>query len=286
MGSYNKIILFVMMIPLFTAGIMIVGLQQASAGGLGQDCGTPSPTVAPDMIDETLHPEQSHEETKVFNPDEGECDFEEFDDPPFRTGEDCSGSGFDDNILIEVDQVDPDQWDETITVNDDAEPGRYHCTLIWRLVYENDEGDDFIITVNQEIWITVPDPVIVHIDIKPQSCPNSINVNSKGVLPVAILGSATFDVNDIDISTLPARTQMHKIEDVATPFGDPIINQFDCTEEGPDGFDDLIFKIPTTELNCLPDGALAILTIDGQLLDGTNFEGFDLAIVINKQGCF
>ena len=30
----------------------------------------------------------------------------------------------------------------------------------------------------------------ISVDIKPQSCPNPVNVNAKGVLPVAILGTA------------------------------------------------------------------------------------------------
>ena len=125
----------------------------------------------------------------------------------------------------------------------------------------------------------------VDIDLKPQSCPNPVNVLSKGLVPVAILGTAEFDVNDIVISSLPGRTIMHTIEDVAAPFGGPIEDQFSCTEAGPDGFDDLIFKIPSSELNCLPDGVLALLIIDGVLLDGTPFEGSDVAKVINKKGC-
>jgi len=125
----------------------------------------------------------------------------------------------------------------------------------------------------------------VDIDLKPQSCPNPVNVLSKGLVPVAILGTAEFDVNDIVISPLPARTIMHTIEDVATPFGGPLINKSSCTEDGPDGFDDLIFKIPSSELNCLPDGVLALLIIDGVLLDGTPFEGSDIALVINKKAC-
>ena len=135
------------------------------------------------------------------------------------------------------------------------------------------------------VQIITIEPLEVEIDIKPNSCPNPVNVLSKGLVPVAILGTAEFNVNDIDISTLPDRTQMHTIEDVAAPFGGPVIGPLDCTEAGPDGFDDLIFKIPTTLLNCLPDGTLASLTIDGQLLDGTPFEGFDLALVINKKAC-
>jgi hypothetical protein len=41
------------------------------------------------------------------------------------------------------------------------------------------------------------------IDIKPGSFPNSINVNrTKGVIPVALLGSASLDVTTIDVTTL------------------------------------------------------------------------------------
>ena len=43
-------------------------------------------------------------------------------------------------------------------------------------------------------WVPFMEGDGVPIDIKPQSCPNPLNVNSKGVLPVAILGTDTFDV--------------------------------------------------------------------------------------------
>jgi glucose/arabinose dehydrogenase len=42
----------------------------------------------------------------------------------------------------------------------------------------------------------------VEIDIKPGSDPNPVNPNSRGVIPVAILGSDAFDVTDVDVSTL------------------------------------------------------------------------------------
>jgi hypothetical protein len=42
-------------------------------------------------------------------------------------------------------------------------------------------------------------PVIaVDIDIKPGSFPNSINLKSKGVIPVAILTTETFDATTVD----------------------------------------------------------------------------------------
>lgn len=45
----------------------------------------------------------------------------------------------------------------------------------------------------------------VALDIKPQSCPNPFNTKSKGVLPVAILGTADLNVNDIN--TLQCKTR-------------------------------------------------------------------------------
>jgi hypothetical protein len=42
----------------------------------------------------------------------------------------------------------------------------------------------------------------VQIDIKPHSFPNSINLGSAGVVPVAVLSTATFDARQIDPETL------------------------------------------------------------------------------------
>lgn len=44
--------------------------------------------------------------------------------------------------------------------------------------------------------------MITLIDIKPGSFPNSINLGSNGVVPVAIFGSVTFDVKQIDPNTI------------------------------------------------------------------------------------
>jgi hypothetical protein len=82
----------------------------------------------------------------------------------------------------------------------------------------------------------------VFVDIKPQSCPNPINSVSKGVLPVAILGTEDFDVMSIDPSTVllegvaPLR---YNYSDVATPFEGELC---DCHELGPDGWTDMTLK--------------------------------------------
>jgi len=40
------------------------------------------------------------------------------------------------------------------------------------------------------------------VDIKPGGCPNPLNPASKDLLPVAILGSEQFDVNNIDVASV------------------------------------------------------------------------------------
>jgi len=42
----------------------------------------------------------------------------------------------------------------------------------------------------------------IAVDIEPGSCPNPLNVKSKGALPSAVLGRAGFDVTTIDPATI------------------------------------------------------------------------------------
>jgi len=117
----------------------------------------------------------------------------------------------------------------------------------------------------------------VPVDIKPQSCLNPLNVKSKGVLPVSILGTEDFDVTTVDIATLalngvsPVRSAL---EDVATP---------DCTELGGDGFTDLTLKFRAQDvvavLGTVSDGDVLVLQLTGNLLDGTPIAGEDVVII-------
>lgn len=131
-------------------------------------------------------------------------------------------------------------------------------------------------------------PVKVSIDIKPQTCPNPVNVKSKGVLPVAILGSDVLDVNDIDYNTVllegvgPLRGSY---EDVAAPVIDE--TECACTLEGADGYMDLTLKFETQEilsaLGEVADDDMWMLNLTGYLKDGTLIEGAD-CIIIKKKG--
>ncbi len=134
----------------------------------------------------------------------------------------------------------------------------------------------------------------VSVDIKPGACPNPLNLASKGVLNVAILGTEDFDVKTIDpatvtlsgIAPLPLRW---KFEDVATPF-EPFIGKTDiyqCNTRGPDKNLDIVFKFDTEELakalEALGDvtaGQPLILKLEGKLKDGTEIKGEDTAVII------
>ena len=114
-------------------------------------------------------------------------------------------------------------------------------------------------------------PLPVDIDIKPGSDPNSVNVNTKGVLPVAILGGPDLDVEEIDISSVAGVTTSvdFAIADlwVALPL------RCSVGDVNDDGILDLNCKFSKNELmlDCWTSG----LIVSGNLLDGTPFIGSD-----------
>jgi probable HAF family extracellular repeat protein len=142
---------------------------------------------------------------------------------------------------------------------------------------ETTEGD-----IHAVLW--TPFVVNVAVDIKPRSCPNPLNVKSRGVLPVAVLGSEDFDVNTVDIASIclagvgPIRSSY---EDVAAPVSDA--NDCNCTTAGPDGYTDLTLKFETYKIvNAIgevTDGEVLPLTIAGVLLDETHIEGADCIVI-------
>ena len=87
----------------------------------------------------------------------------------------------------------------------------------------------------------------VAVDIKPQPCPNPLNTGDQGLLTVAILGAADFDVTQVDVATVELEgvaPLQSALEDVATPFY-PFTGKAattDCTTAGADGFLDLTLK--------------------------------------------
>jgi hypothetical protein len=139
-----------------------------------------------------------------------------------------------------------------------------------------------------------PEPIAVPLDIKPRSCPNPLNVKSKGVLPVAILGTDDLDVTQVDpasvrlVGVAPLRWAL---EDVATP-NEPFLGRKgarDCNRLGADGHRDLTLKFSAREviaaLGEVDDGDILVLELTGNLKEdsgGTPVVGEDVVRILVK----
>lgn len=115
--------------------------------------------------------------------------------------------------------------------------------------------------------ITEEQADIVEIDIKPGSDPNSINTKSKGLVPVAILGSDTFDVLDVDVTTLAFGP------DGATP-----VHNGHLEDVNDDGFTDLVTHYKQKETGLASSDTEACIT--GLLLDATPIDACDLVKIV------
>jgi hypothetical protein len=134
----------------------------------------------------------------------------------------------------------------------------------------------------------------VAIDIRPGSCPNPINADTKGVLPVAILGANDFDVTQIDPATVRlngAAPLRWSVKDVATWFQPLVAKEdcWDCNVLGPDGYLDLSLKFNLPEifltLGDVNDGECFALTLTGNLLEefgSRSIRGEDVVVILQK----
>jgi len=116
-------------------------------------------------------------------------------------------------------------------------------------------------------YATAAPPVLaVDIDIKPGSDPNSINPNSKGVVPVAVLTTGDFDATTVDPDTVvfagasPLRWAMEDVDR--------------------DGDIDLLFHFKTQELG-LDEGSTEA-TLTGATHGGTSIQGTDTVNIVPK----
>ena len=146
--------------------------------------------------------------------------------------------------------------------------------------------DNFELTSND---ISVDPTLLIEVvvDIKPHSCPNPINVKSKGVLPVAILGSDTFDVSTI-VATSVRLAGVEPIRDNTGDVAGPIVepNECDCTTAGPDGFPDLTLKFKMQDImeaiGEVSHDDILTLPLTGVLSNETPIEGADCILIRGK----
>ena len=125
-------------------------------------------------------------------------------------------------------------------------------------------------TFNSAFLINVPEPAVISLDIRPGSDTNPINPSGRGNLPVAILGAGTFDVMDVDVTTLAfgpdAAAPLHDLTKSGA-FEDHLRDVND------DGLTDLISHYRNENTGIEADDTEACIT--GNTLDGTPFEGCD-----------
>jgi hypothetical protein len=112
--------------------------------------------------------------------------------------------------------------------------------------------------------IPIPASRVVELDIKPGSDPNSINPSLEGDLPVAILGSETFDVEDVDVTTLAFGRDGASFDHSHGPHYEDLNG---------DGFTDLMAHYRIEETGIAFGDMEACVT--GETLDGVLFEGCD-----------
>jgi hypothetical protein len=137
-----------------------------------------------------------------------------------------------------------------------------------------------------EDW--VEETLETSIDISPGECPNKIDISDQGVVTVGLAGSQTFDVGDVDITSLllgnaaPLKIQYR---DVTQPAGP---SECACSDEGGDGTRDIVLQFKLSDV--LPDTAAVAngetqkWTLTGSTKSGKTFRLSDCVVISKTPG--
>lgn len=134
------------------------------------------------------------------------------------------------------------------------------------------------------------------LDIRPSICPNLINRDVRGILPMVLVGDVDFVVSHVDLASLELsradgvggsvtprpspRRRLVRLVDIAAPAVSGL-----CSTFGADGIRDLriLFGqaavVTRLELGALAPNATVEICLSGQTIDGTPFSACDHAIV-------
>ncbi|MFC1634554.1 hypothetical protein ACFL5Z_06890 [Planctomycetota bacterium] len=146
-----------------------------------------------------------------------------------------------------------------------ASQAGYH-TMTVKFIERRNTHSGIEITLNGEHLQNAEVPI----DIKPGSYPNSINPNAGGVIPVAILGTATFDASTVDPATVALEGAGAKGKGKSGNYGS-------MEDVDGDGYLDLVVQI-VNDITWAPNATEATLT--GQTWAGIPIQGTDSVNIV------
>jgi hypothetical protein len=121
--------------------------------------------------------------------------------------------------------------------------------------------------------VSTPRVIQVGIDIKPGSSVNPINLGAKGTVPVAILGSGTFDATQVDPATVKLAGAPVRLNGQGQPLGS-------FQDVNGDGLLDLLVQVESGALQLTSSDTQATLT--GTTFSGTPITGTDSVSIVPK----
>ncbi len=132
---------------------------------------------------------------------------------------------------------------------------------------------DVSVTCNGEVTVTLDLPaLLVDIDLKPGSWPNSINLNGNGVQAVALFGSPALDVANVDVDSV----RFGVVGDEAT-----VVHNGHIQDVNDDSFPDIVFHFRESEMGIpveTPGEEMVDMRLTGLLSpSGVAFVGTDVA---------
>jgi hypothetical protein len=108
----------------------------------------------------------------------------------------------------------------------------------------------------------------IAVDFMPESCPNTLNVDKKGVFHVAIIGPVFGTLTSASINGVPALSWsfLDQTRPAAPSSCDP------CTPPGPDGVPDIILKFDAQAVAAtLPSSGCVFVTLSTNLGPGGSY---------------
>jgi hypothetical protein len=135
-------------------------------------------------------------------------------------------------------------------------------------------------------------PMRIYVDLRPGLCPNHLRIASPLQVPMAIMGTMSFEVQRIEPATV--RLSREGIDAEVAPagwayadVGTPLVGGLcACHKLRGDGIDDLEFHFSIEDIVSILDleghsGETLVLTLSGRLMTGEPIEGKDCAMVIS-----